>query len=46
MWGGWYKSEEYMKLHKRLFEIYNQRITAAVMIDRNTLARSAEKAGG
>lgn len=22
MWGGWYKSEAYMKLHTRLFEIY------------------------
>ena len=30
MWGGWYKSEAYMKLHTRLFEIYLEKIKKPV----------------
>ncbi len=30
MWGGWYKSENYMKLHKRLFDIYNEKVKRTV----------------
>ncbi len=46
MWGGWYQNEEFMRLHKRLYEIYIEKTETAVKNSTELAVVLDERASG